>query len=341
MNWLITKLLKFTGSQKYLSVQLDITNACNLNCSHCYQPRVAGDSNLSLGEWREILDQYSRLADKLCLKPHFGISGGEPTLSPLFIPILEELNSRWPGVGITVLTNGTSLSGEVVSAMKRFGVIAQISVDGPDAARHDVIRGSGNFDRAMKGLKALNAASVDVRLQAVLSRKTAAWAPEFFSMAATSGASAMNFTRFVPQGNGKALHEAGKDSCLTAPELKAAYQEILAASRKTSIPTATNLPLFTLLSPDLGAHGKAGFQGLIIDCRGNLKVTSRADFKLGNILEQGLENLFLGHPIMKALRSGDIEECGTCRYYDRCGGDRNASYVAYGSFLKKDPGCWL
>ena len=341
MNWLIKNLLKFTGSQKFLSAQLDITNACNLNCTHCYQPHGAAEEILSLSDWRRILDQYSELADRLYLKPHFGISGGEPTLSLLFLPILEELSSRWPGVGITVLTNGTSLSAAVVSAMKRYDVITQISVDGPDAVRHDVIRGAGNFERAVKGIQSLNNSGVAVQLQAVLSKNTAAWIPEFFNTAADAGAAAMNFTRFVPQGKGKALQETGEDSALTALELRAAYQEILALSRKTSIPTATTLPLFILLSPELGAHGKAGFQGLIIDCHGNLKVTSRADFKLGNILEQGLENLFLNHPIMKALRAGAIEGCGSCMFYDRCGGDRNASFVSYGSFLKKDPGCWL
>lgn len=34
MSWIIERLLKFTGTQKFLSAQLDITNACNLNCAH-------------------------------------------------------------------------------------------------------------------------------------------------------------------------------------------------------------------------------------------------------------------------------------------------------------------
>ncbi len=98
---------------------------------------------------------------------------------------------------------------------------------------------------------------------------------------------------------------------------------------------------FALLSPDLGAHGKFGFQGLVVDHRGCLKVGSRADFRLGSILETGLEELFLRHPLMKDLRDGKIEGCGSCGCYDRCGGDRNAAFAEYGSFLKKDPGCWL
>jgi hypothetical protein len=44
---------------------------------------------------------------------------------------------------------------------------------------------------------------------------------------------------------------------------------------------------------------------------------------------------------MKALRHGDIEGCGECHYYGQCGGDRTAAFAATGSFLKKDPACWI
>ncbi len=117
MSWIIEQILKFTGSQKFLSAQLDITNACNLRCLHCYQPDHEVSAELAIGEWRKILDKYARLAEKLYLKPHFTISGGEPTISPLFFPLVKELNSRWPNAGISLLTNGTQLSESVVAEM--------------------------------------------------------------------------------------------------------------------------------------------------------------------------------------------------------------------------------
>lgn len=151
----------------------------------------------------------------------------------------------------------------------------------------------------------------------------------------------MNFTRFIPQGKGISLKNSGEDRPLAGLELRDAYAAILSASAETGLSTGTSGPLFALISPKLGAHGKFGFQGLVIDYRGNLKVSSRTDFRLGSILETSLEKLFLEHPVMKDLRAGKIEGCGSCRFYDSCGGDRNASFAAYGSFLKKDPGCWL
>lgn len=341
MNLIIERLLKFTGTQKFLSAQLDITNACNLSCTHCYQAQHSLGGDLSIGDWRKILDQYSRLAKKLYLRPHFCISGGEPTLSPLFIPILEELNSRWPDVGISILTNGTGLSKAIVSEMTRFKVDVQISIDGPDDVRHDSVRGRGNFNKAIKGLHTLREAGLPVTFQAVLSHRTAPWITDFFETAFRLKAASMSFARFVPQGKGKLLQNDGVDRPLAGPELRDAYTAIVATSDKTGIPTNTNVPLLVLISPGLGAQGKFGFQGLIIDYQGNLKVSSRADFRLGNILQTGLEELFLNHPVMQDLRAGKVDGCGACRYYDTCGGDRNASFAAYGSFFKKDPGCWL
>lgn len=341
MNWIIERLLNFTGTQKFLSAQLDITNACNLSCAHCYQSNHSADRDLSLGEWRKILDQYARLAKKLHLLPHFCISGGEPTISPLFIPILEELRSRWPDAGISILTNGTTLSKVIVSEIARFKVDAQISLDGPDNQRHDCVRGRGNFDKAIKGLKVLQEAGLVTIFQGVLSYRTAPWISDFFETAVRQKVSGMSFARFIPQGKGKLLQNSGGDRPLAGLELRDAYANIVAASAKTGINTNTNVPLLALISEGLGAQGKFGFQGLVIDHQGNLKVSSRTDFRLGNILKTGLEELFLRQPVMKDLRAGKIEGCGTCRFYDKCGGDRNASFAAYGSFLRKDPGCWL
>jgi len=340
MNWLIKKLQEFTGTQRFLSAQLDITSACNLKCRHCYLPNNSA-ADLSMGEWNKILDQYSLLLNKLYLKPHFSLSGGEPTLSPLFVPMLEELHSRWPDATMNVLSNGTTIPEAAISAIVKHKADVQISMDGPDAERHDAIRGPGSFEKAVRGYRELQSRGVKVALQAVLSHNTAPWADEFFEMAAALKAPAMNFTRFVPQGRGKALLESKGDRPLNGYELRDAYVKILSAAERTGVFTGTGLPLFVLIKPELGAHGKAGFQGIVIDSQGWLKVTSRADFRLGNVVKDGLEKLFLDHPLMQDLRAGRIEGCGACLHYDKCGGDRNASFSEYGSFLKKDPCCWI
>lgn len=340
-GFFVRGLLSYTGSQRFLTAQLDVTNACNLSCVHCYHAHHNNSGALDFAGWKAILDQYGRLAGKLALDPRFVICGGEPTISPLFLPLVEELHSRWPGVSISVLTNGTRLTRALVDALARFDVDFQISLDGPDAHRHDLIRGEGAFAQALAGLKNLQQAGMNASFLATLSHQTSYWVQDFFETAARAQVSSMNFTRFISQGNGQKLEAQSLDRPLTPEELRCTYLTIIESSSSSGVQTGTNAPLYHLVDSDRGAHGKVGFQGLVIDYRGNLKVTSRTDFRLGNILEEGLESLFLDHPIMRALREREIEGCGSCEHYERCGGDRNASFAATGSFLKKDPGCWL
>ena len=340
-DFAVESLLRFTGSQKFLTTQLDITNACNLSCAHCYHSNHSNAGALDFDGWGKILDQYGQLARKLHLAPRFVICGGEPTLSPLFFPMLSELNSRWPGVHITVLTNATRLTEGLVSSLRAYNLGFQISLDGPDRERHDLIRGAGNFAQALAGLKNLQHAGMNATFLATLSHKTSLWISDFFEIAAQCGVEQMNFTRFISQGYGRKLEERHEDRPLEALELRDAYNTILACSKSSGVKTNTNLPLYHLIDPNLGANGKSGFQGLIIDYMGNLKVSSRVNFKLGNILEEGLESLFLRHPLMEAFRDRKIEGCGSCVHFEHCGGDRNSSYVTTGSFLRKDPGCWL
>ena len=131
-----------------------------------------------------------------------------------------------------------------------------------------------------------------------------------------------------------------QDQPLAGIELRDAYISILKNSKIFGVSTNTNKPLFCLIDKSLGSHSKFGFQGLIIDFKGNLKVSSRTDFILGNALKEGLENLFLKHPLLKRLRKSNIQGCGKCEFLTQCGGDRNISYAANGDFLGFDHGCW-
>lgn len=337
----IRGLLARISTQRVLTAQLDLTNACNLSCAHCYHPHHSNKGALGLGQWKLVLDQYDALTRKLYLEPRFVLCGGEPTISPLFLPVVRELSKRWPGVRVTVLTNGTRLTPSLLAAMSGLRLDFQISLDGPDEARHDLIRGPEAFSQAMTGLRNLQEAGFNACFLATLSWRTSFWIEDFFEMALGAGVTEMNFTRFISQGAGRGLEERGEDRTLTAPELRHALKRIVRCSRTTGVLTDTNKPLYHLIDPRLGANGKFGFQGLVIDYKGNLKVTSRADFALGNVLESGLEELFLRHPLMNSLRDREIDGCGSCEHYDVCGGDRNAAFAATGSFLTKDPGCWL
>jgi MoaA/NifB/PqqE/SkfB family radical SAM enzyme len=174
----------------------------------------------------------------------------------------------------------------------------------------------------------------------VLSKRTSLWISDFFKLPPITGAGEINFTRLILEGHAKKLDALGEDYPLEGLELKQALQSILYYSHITKIPTKTSGSLWYLIDPTRGSPSNFGF-GMVIGYRGEFKVSSRISMSLGNVLEEGLEKLFLKHPVMKRLRRGKIEECGSCVNFRQCRGDRNASYGAYGHFFGPDPGCWL
>lgn len=340
-NFLTEKIVQLIGGQQTMVLQMDITNACNLACAHCYHSHHQNKGAIGIEQWQSILEQYKAMIERLHLRPSIVICGGEPTISPLLFPILRKVDEYWPGVRISILTNGTRLTSELLARLKAYNVEFQISLDGPDPARHDLIRGTGNFEKAAEAVRRAKKEGFDVFLLAVLSKNSSAWIPDFFATAKGLGANQMNFTRFISRGAGSDLVETGKDRALLPDELRTAFMRIWNESQRLKITTNTDQALYNLIDPNLGASEKYGFQGLVVDYKGNLKVSSRADYTIGNVLTEGLENLFFNSAVLKSLREAAIEKCGGCKHYRRCGGSRNASYAATGSFLKPDPGCWI
>ncbi|MBI2346319.1 MAG: radical SAM protein [Deltaproteobacteria bacterium] len=342
IDWLCDKVWPLVDSQKpILTVQLDITNACNLLCDHCYLPHHKNYGALTHYQWLTVLDQYERLVYKLRMIPAITICGGEPLLAPFLIPFLQEIRRRFGSCDLSVQSNGTLITDEVAKSFKELDISVQVSIDGPDAARHDLIRGQGNFEKAMIGCRLLGAFGVPFYHQAVLSRRTVGWIRDFFTFASANGATVMGFTRLIVAGYAEQLYEHRQDHPLVGHDLRIAMETILQCSRASGIPTNTSGALWHLIDPACTGGDNVGFAAFVIGYRGEFKVTSRAPLALGNVLEEGMEALFLRHPTMQHLRSNEIESCGQCPHFLKCRGDRNVSYAAFGHFFGPDIGCWL
>ena len=106
-NSIERRILGWIDIDRYLPIQLDITNACNLRCKHCYHPHHQNEGALDLADWISLLDQYDALIRHLGFRPYVILCGGEPFLSKHFEPLLRDMARRWPNYRVSVLTNGT------------------------------------------------------------------------------------------------------------------------------------------------------------------------------------------------------------------------------------------
>lgn len=341
-RWVCDRLWPQIDSQEQLfHLQLDITNACNLRCRHCYCPHHKNDGALSFEQWCQVLDRYDDLLDNLHMKPVVTLCGGEPMVSPFVVPLLKEIRMRFPHCDLSVQTNGTLFSSEHIRLFQGLRVNCQISFDGPDAARHDVVRGDGSFEKSMNGCRMLADGGVDFILQAVLSHRTKEWIGEFFELAKDVGASAMNFTRLIQAGHAIELIESNVDSPIMGGDLRHAYENILTSSSKFQLPTSTNGALWFLIDGAESAPNNIGFNGLVIGYQGEIKVSSRTSAVIGHALRDDWTDVFMNHPTMVRLRKGDIDGCGTCQHFLKCRGERNISFAEFGHFFGPDTGCWV
>jgi molybdenum cofactor biosynthesis enzyme MoaA len=129
---------------------------CNLACRHCFiscSPHNHSFGFLRLDDVRQALDESVALGVK-----EYYFTGGEPFLNPDLVPMLELTLHYGPA---TVLTNGTVFKDDWLKRLRRaeeaslYSLEFRVSIDGPDAASNDPIRGPGTFDRAVRGLRQL------------------------------------------------------------------------------------------------------------------------------------------------------------------------------------------
>lgn len=133
----------------------DITSKCNLRCAHCYNQE----------RYWENADKYSELdektivsiIDKLVLLnfTRLHLLGGEPLLAHNFRMIVEYGKKR--GLDVTLVTNGTLLTGEIAEFICNSGVsLVSISMDGTSAADNDAIRGDKVFEKVCTNIAEFN-----------------------------------------------------------------------------------------------------------------------------------------------------------------------------------------
>lgn len=142
-------------SLRYLELQ--ITDACNLRCKHCY----IGDTDhneLTPKQVAGILREFEEMQGLRVL-----ITGGEPLVHSKF----HEINELLPDFFIrkVLFTNGMLLK---KTALKALNVDEfQLSIDGLEPA-HDKLRGNGTFKRSLEAMKHALDAGFDVSVSTMV-----------------------------------------------------------------------------------------------------------------------------------------------------------------------------
>src|SRR5262249_46542533 len=103
-------------------------SSCNIRCNYCYTV-TDPESAAPLSKAPRILSTFQQLIDRKFLAPYATVrfSGGEPTLSPEFEPLLNLLTDH--GVRSVIYTNAAKPSDDIMQAIRRDRVELVLGID--------------------------------------------------------------------------------------------------------------------------------------------------------------------------------------------------------------------
>jgi MoaA/NifB/PqqE/SkfB family radical SAM enzyme len=176
-----------------------VTDRCQLDCKHCL--RDPGQRPVDIDF--DVLISALEDARRVYKTGHVALTGGEPTLHPRFLDIIDAIAER--GCTWHMVSNGKSFPWLVEqfsnrparrAAMDR----AYFSLDGADEATHDSIRGVGSFREVMRAASLASAHGIKFVLQMAVNAVNHGQIEAFGLLAGQVGAARASFAMLQPTG---------------------------------------------------------------------------------------------------------------------------------------------
>ncbi|MFB0533514.1 MAG: radical SAM protein [Anaerolineae bacterium] len=314
-----------------LHVMLEVTNHCNLWCRHCYISDRPPKGELTLDEFKDILDQ---LAAEGTLFLTF--SGGEPLVRQDFFQIAAYVREK--EFSFTLFSNGTLITPEVADRLQELcPQRAEISLLGGRASTHDgITQVKGSFDRALRGARLLIERGGKVQLKTTWMQENVEEAEQILSLVDEMGASFRGASLVIHRRDGSA---ETADLRATPDQLRAMAQRSYDRNPdEKRIPPAP-VPLTEEQKQHMSPCG-AGQTSCRIDSYGNVYPCAAMDIVLGSLREETFATIWHGSEELKRIRAihvSDLSECSSCDLFLRCNRCAGLVKMETGNLLGPSP----
>jgi len=360
-----SKFLAFTETRRPL-VFWNMTNECNLSCSHCYLsagPSARRQGELSLDEAKAFIDDLSQIPVPLLM-----FSGGEPLVREDFWEIASYARRR--GLKTALSTNGTLITEKAAERIKSLGIeYVGISLDGASEKTHDAMRGQpGSFQKAVQALRNCIRVGLKCGVRVTVTQFNFHELPSLIDLSARLEVPRFCLYWLVPSGRGKVNFTRRElERSQTAWVLDVLYRKAkeLGPSRMEILSVDAPQDAVYLLnrmreenSPEyegavrllqfMGDACSAGDRVANVDAVGDVypcQFAQLRELRIGNVKEKSFSQLWneSDSPVLSAFRSKTKNlkgKCGLCPYKELCGGGcRVRAYVKYGDLQAEDPSC--
>lgn len=323
------------------SVDIAITGRCNLACKYCfYADEMAALDDLPTARWLAFFEELGRLAVQ-----RVTLTGGEAFTRPDLFELIDGIIAN--RMRYSFLSNGTQITEKV---LKQFEVgkrrlrldSIQVSIDGSCAEVHNKSR-PDSFERALRGLRLLVEAGFPATVRVTVNRHNVDDLENIARLLLDDvGLPGFSTNEAFPCG---IMEQQAEGIMLTPAQRRRAMRTLLELEeRYNGRISASAGPLalareFKRIDEALAA-GETGFpgRGTLCGCGG---MFSKLDIlhdgtmvpchilhalPMGTIGEDDLQQVWLEHPLMEALRRRreiplqTLDTCRDCPYQGFCTG---------------------
>ncbi len=318
------------------SVHLQLNNVCNLRCPSCYVALQAKD------EGSLPLERTMTLADELAELGVFqlAIGGGEPLMSPNFVPLMQHARQR--GVLPNVTTNGWLLAEPLVRQIRdAIGEVRLSLNDGVSVSR----------DLLMEKAALLKAEGVPFGFNVIVTHRNILQLSEMLRWLVALRPNTITLIRPKPAPHNERWYA---DNALSAQDSSLLLQQLrrlkpLFADTQLTVDCAFSYLFYDLPEAELTARGVAGCamgeRFVVVKWNGDVYPCSHLQgeqFKAGNITEQPFRVIWETSPVFAAIREelNHLEgHCSRCVKRQFCGGCRAIMWHTTGDLRTADAGC--
>lgn len=317
-----------------LSLELEFSKRCNLNCIYCYaNAGEALDNELILPEIKDVIDQAQELGAKKIIL----LGGGEPLMHEGLTSVVEYIYTK--GLEQSIFTNGTLLTKVLAQFLYRHSVSVVIKNNSNVPEVQDMLAGAqGAYKKIKQGLEYLMEAGYpngdcQLGIQSVICRQNIKEIPNMWIWARERDI-VPYFEIITNQGMAKEHPELH----VSADEIRGVFEGLehideIRFGRKWS-------PHPTIVSFTCKRH----LYSCLVNSQGYIQPCTGIDMPVGNIRQERLKDILKKSAVVQKLRNiySNIQgECKVCKFAFDCYGCRGNAYQMTGNYLASDPTCWL
>ncbi len=162
---------------------LELTGICNEKCVHCYGEFGENKKyeSLNINQWKDVLNQLKGVG---CQKIQF--IGGEPLLYPNFEHLLK-YSAQMEFKDITVFTNATLITKNLISIFKEHNIKVKVSLYGHTSEVHDAITQiKGSFHKTISNLSDLKENGIQTTIAIIIMKENEKYINDILSFVRSS-----------------------------------------------------------------------------------------------------------------------------------------------------------